>query len=100
MSADERRHGPVELAELPGRPGYEVEGEVEQAPAHHPRCGCFECRLKRTPRYVHRPVRGAPYMRTGACGVSVGVEALDSISGPQFANEGEAVTCPGCLAKP
>lgn len=43
MSALEPKHGPVQLAELPGRPGYTVEGEVEAEPEHHAECTCEQC---------------------------------------------------------
>lgn len=44
MSALEpKKTGPVQLAELPGRPGYSVEFEVEPEPEHHEECGCEQC---------------------------------------------------------
>lgn len=127
MSADERRHGPVELAELPGTRGYSVEHEEHEEPAHAKSCTCETCAPCQSPctcakcktrpcrcitcrarrespgqvtGYVHRPVSGPRLQRTAACGVVAFPEAVDEAAAPRFANEGEAVTCPACLAKP
>ena len=34
---------PIQFAHLPGRPAYEVEGEVEAEPEHHADCECEQC---------------------------------------------------------
>ncbi|HEY0883295.1 MAG TPA: hypothetical protein VGD87_17285 [Archangium sp.] len=127
MSADERRHGPVELAELPGRPGYSVEGEEHEEPAHakgctcetcapctsackcekckRHGCNCLPCRARRESPghitgYVHRRVEGPLWQTTAACGVVRYAEAYDTINGPRFTSKDAEVTCPACLAKP
>lgn len=127
MSADERRHGPVELAELPGKRGYEVEHEVEPEPAHAASCRCLPCRVeherkqteayralqarreaalrrnaeneqREAPAVKHRRVDGPRYQLTAACGAAHYYEQGASSNAPQFAGTEEQVTCPKCLA--
>lgn len=122
--ADERRHGPVELAELPGTRGYTVEGEVEPEPAHAASCRCLDCHPVREARrqealrrnleqeseqlerrltlrrVVHLQVAGPRWQQTAACG-AVAYPEVSSLDAPRMTTERAQATCPACLkAKP